>query len=161
MTKNGIPDLWTLTSLARSKTRALIFLIFSCLGATGAALLLNVMTFCFFAPGLCTTCHSNNIYQYSYRYKLICGANSGSKKHPIYYMYIGPVSMYSDWATALSAGKSPISGRGGNALKVPKLENRSRATSANKRVRRIRKSINSMWPLRAGVSPRKILKFKC
>jgi hypothetical protein len=35
------------------------------------------------------------------------------KNHPIYYMYmyIGPVYMYSDWATALSAGKSPISGR--------------------------------------------------
>jgi hypothetical protein len=32
-----------LTSLARSKTR--VFVIFSCLGATGAAHLLNVMTF--------------------------------------------------------------------------------------------------------------------
>jgi hypothetical protein len=51
MTKNEIPDLWTpmatLTSLARSKTRASKFVIFSCLGATGAALLLNVMTFWF------------------------------------------------------------------------------------------------------------------
>jgi hypothetical protein len=34
-----------LTSLARSKTRA--FVIFPALGATGAALLLNVMTFSF------------------------------------------------------------------------------------------------------------------
>jgi hypothetical protein len=36
-----------LTALARSKTRA--FVIFPALGATGAALLLNVMTFSFFA----------------------------------------------------------------------------------------------------------------
>jgi hypothetical protein len=28
------------------------------------------------------------------------------------YIHVGPVYMYSDWATALSVGKFPISGRG-------------------------------------------------
>jgi hypothetical protein len=40
------------------------------------------------------------------------------KKHPIYYMFVGPVYMYSDWATALSAGKSPIDVRAGGRLKI-------------------------------------------
>jgi hypothetical protein len=95
--------------LARSKTRALKKIIFSCLGATGAALLLNVMTFCFLRR-----VYVRHVIQMMF-INIVIGIKfvvqiQVLRNHPIYYMYIGPVYMYSDWATALNAGKSPISG---------------------------------------------------
>jgi hypothetical protein len=72
-----------LTSLARSKTHALKLVIFSRLGATGAALLLNVMTFCFFASGYVLHVIQMMFINIATGIKLIfCGANSGSKKPP-------------------------------------------------------------------------------
>jgi hypothetical protein len=104
---------------------SLIFFIFSCLGATGVALLLNVMTF--FLRRVYVRHVIQMFIDIATGIKFVVQIQV-LKKHPIYYMYIGNVYTYSDWAIALSAGKSPISGRR-NPLKVPKIENRSRATS--------------------------------
>jgi hypothetical protein len=60
----------------------------ACEGATGAQCsFVECDDILFFAPGLCTTCHSDDVYQYSY---LWCKFRL-KKTHPIYYMYIGPV----------------------------------------------------------------------
>jgi hypothetical protein len=66
-----------LASLAQSKICVLKFVIISCLGA---ALLLNVMTFCFLRWVYVLHVIQMMFINIATDTKLICGANSGSKK---------------------------------------------------------------------------------
>jgi hypothetical protein len=84
---------------------------FFLLGRVAAALLLNVMTFWFFCAGF----YVRHVIQMMF-INIATGIKfvvqiQVKKTHPIYYMYIGPVYMYSDWATAAERGEIPDFGK--------------------------------------------------